>query len=425
MTHRTRPSTVVLILMVAFLSAGGLCWAGWTARTLVAQTSSTSYQCTTATAVGPNGDAVAAWLDDPSGLAYAAVRRSGVWGASKPVYKIPLNAPEQIIEVRVAMGGDGTAVAALVLSHFDRYAAYQVVMAATMAPGATAWSPAAEISARGAVGSVQLAADAGGNALALWSSAGTVVHASRPAGGTWAAAQPVPGCPRVDSFAMNAAGAAAIAWSEVNGSVFTVRSLTRPTAGAWSAPIDIAQPSSPAYGVRVAIDGQGLASAAWLASSATGYQVWLTRETAPGTWDAPLAISDGAMTVYAFDLGLDSAGDAAVAWSEYDPLTAEFRIRAQLRAADGAIAEQSWPTTDVGIGTVAPPSVGISPDGSLLAVAWIDDGLGQAFAATFSPHLQWSAPVLIGQALYENAVALACGPGAAACAVWPTASLTS
>ena len=57
-----------LPLLLVFLVSSLPCEAGWTPKSLMPQTNSFSYQCTTATAAGPNDDAVAAWLDEPTAV---------------------------------------------------------------------------------------------------------------------------------------------------------------------------------------------------------------------------------------------------------------------------------------------------------------------------------------------------------------------
>lgn len=414
--RRTAQSLPLLLMLVV---SSLPCEAGWIPKTLMPQTNSFSYQCTMATAAGPNDDAVAAWLDEPSGLAYAAVRRGGVWGGSKPIYTIPMNAPEEIIELEVALGDDGTAVAAFVLSHFDRYLTYHVVMAATMERGANAWTPAVELSPRGAAGGIWLGADGTGNALVLWNNAATVISASKSANSGWSSAQPVPGCPRVDAFSMNSSGSSIVAWSEANGATTTLKAIHGQGDGTWSPPSDIASLAGPAYDLVAGIDGQGLSALACLNGVGADYNVVLVRESAPGAWEAPVTLNNAAVSAYSLDLGLDVIGDTAIVWSEFDNEAGEFRIHAQVRFVNGTVDEQSWITTDAGVGTVAPPSVAISPDGSLVVAGWIDDSIFQAFAATYTPAMLWSGPTNIGGGLYQNEVSLACGPEATACAAWP------
>jgi hypothetical protein len=404
--------------LVALLPGAVFCHAAWSPKTLM-QTTSTGMQGMTATAVGPNGDAIAAWRDDPTGYAYAAVRRAGVWGASKPIYKIPMNAPEEIIEVRVSIGGDGTAIAAFVLSHFQHALAYQAVMAATMPPNSPAWSTSMEVSPRGKAANVMLGTDASGDALVMWSDAGAVMNATRPVGGAWSEPQSVPGCLGIADLAMNAAGNAVVVWSEVNGTGSTLRSAARQADGTWLPPIGLATIDGPAYSLHAAIDGQGLAAVAWISSGGSGYRAWLIREASAGVWNPPSALSEMPMTVSALDLGMNEVGDLGAAWAEMDSATWEFRIHGRLDAAGTPVQEQTWVTTDVGFGFVAPPSVAMSPDGTLTAIAWIDDGAAQAYAVTYTAAQLWSAPALIGPGLYENTLALACGPGATACSVWP------
>jgi hypothetical protein len=370
-------------------------------------------------AVGPAGTAVSGWLDEATGAPFAAVRRAGVWGAARKIYVPGVN--EYVSEVRVAVGGDGTALAATVTSHFERGLAFEVVKVSLLAPTAVAWGPATEVSVRQrGIGNIRAGMDQAGNALVIWgqpasaTSPASVRQSARPAGGAWSAAQdiaPAGTIGLVADFTMNHGGAAVLAWTATGG---TIRSLTRQADGTWLSPVDVAAPSLAPWGVKVGIDAQGRAAAVWASADGT---VSLARQAASGSWDPAVTLNDAPWTASAPDVDVDDQGDLAVVWSEVDSWAWIYRIHAQLRRADGSVADTAWePPT--GGGPLSLPSVAFSPDGSLASLAWTDEGTGDAWATTFfAPTTLWSAPARLGPMLYGNAVALAAGPSA--CAVWP------
>jgi hypothetical protein len=220
---------------------------------------------------------------------------------------------------------------------------------------------------------------------------------------------------------MNAAGEAVVVWREGSGGITTLRSTTRSVDGSWRPPADIVELDQPVYELKTGIDNRGLAAAAWVSAVGSGNSAQLTREDAPGAWGPATTLNNPAWSVSSIDLGVAETGDVAVAWSEIDPVASQFWIHAQFRLGDGSVRDHAWVTTELIPGFVGPPSVGVSPDGSLVAVGWIDDGASQAFAATFARALDWSAPAVLGSGLYQNHVSVAAGPAGTAAIAWPMA----
>lgn len=391
-------------------------WSAWTAHTLMGQTVSTSYQCTTSVAIGATGDAVAAWINEPDGLAYAAVQRGGVWGPSQPICAVSPLGAEEIIDVKVGMAGNGTAYALLLLSHFERNLAFQAVLSSALPVGRTSWTKPIDVSARKAgIANLFFGVSKAGNALALWTDTGVVQYASKLAGGAWQAPQPLPAsCPGILDFDMYQSGDAAIVWKDTTGVTSTITTLAW-TNGVWQAPVDAVTLQSPAAGICLAIDGQARSAVAWNSAG----QIQLARETAPGVWGAPVTISDPVNQAMELDLDADKWGDLAVAWAEYDTYNARYLIRGQVRTIGGKVWPRAWLTTDLGDGFIAPPRVALNPGGTLAAVTFIDNGTFTAYAATYTPAVRWSARTWIGGGLLNNTVAVASGPLPNACAVWP------
>ncbi len=158
---------------------------------------------------------------------------------------------------------------------FGEYEAYSVVKASTLTRGAVAWSQPVEISARGSLSRPQIQIDQAGNAIALWTyskqtpQANTVVQsASKPAAGTWSAAQDVSasaGSAFWPDLAMNSTGVAIAVWSSPSGPApgsFRVQATFRTPGGPWRAPASISN-AGQIWNPQIAIDDRGVAAAVW------------------------------------------------------------------------------------------------------------------------------------------------------------------
>ena len=403
--------------VAAFLFPKSACRAEWTAKSLVPTTVSYSYQCTTTVAAGPNGSGIAAYLDDPSGQAYVNVRRSGAWGGSRGIYQLPTTGAEQITEISVSMGGDGSAIAAFTVSHFERRNAYSVVMASVLPSGSQSWTTPAEVSGRGAVHSPRLASDATGNVLLLWADSKGMQFSRRIAGGAWTPVAAVPGCPRIDAMAMNSAGTAVVGWMETATNASIIHVLRMSSAGDWQSEEGFSGLDGTISGLRIGLDASSLVGLACLRGTGAGYEITLFKETALGVWARGEVANDPALNARNMDFGMDESGGVVLGWNEDDPSNGQTLIHAQARPAGGGVEESTWTPAD-GV-TVAAPTVALSKDGALAAIAWIDDWDGHAYASVFSHGMGWSPAGQIGWGLYENTVSLACGEGMSAIAAWP------
>ncbi|MEH3052734.1 MAG: hypothetical protein PGN13_01845 [Patulibacter minatonensis] len=112
---------------------------------------------------------------------------------------------------------------------------------------------------------------------------------------------------------------------------------TRRPGGAWSAPVTIAGADAlPSSGIvpELAVNAAGDAAAAWThdgtGSAPDLSSVQIARRSAAGSWGAPLVLASGrdrasvgelSHRVYQAFVGLDAAGVATVAWTEYDSAT--------------------------------------------------------------------------------------------------------
>jgi hypothetical protein len=204
------------------------------------------------------------------------------------------------------------------------------------------WTTPAQISAISAnLGSIQVAADAHGNAIAVWqdtSSSRQTVFASRldAASGIWSSAQPLNDGTKnafLPELAVDGTGTMMVVWYEasdgaqangiVDVGVIANRFIASTTT--WSGPVAVQPQGAPAGQVpNVAVDAAGNAIAVWLQptpGNGAHYELWCAPFTAVGAaWGAPLKLMTDA-AAYALigtdqtpKVALDANGDAVVVW---------------------------------------------------------------------------------------------------------------
>src|ERR671930_493898 len=137
------------------------------------------------------------------------------------------------------------------------------------AAAAPTWLASKNLSVSGNGGDLSVAADAAGDAFALWTRSGTVQAAERPAGGAWSAAQDVSGtCVAAQAvhLAASPAGAAVAVWECPKGGHTIVQASAHARGGSWGPPQDLSAAGRDAHVPRVALDRAGAALAVWTRS---------------------------------------------------------------------------------------------------------------------------------------------------------------
>lgn len=224
-------------------------------------------------AINPSGDIAVAWEDMKGNRARVSLLRAG--------------APEPVVHTlstkvsgspQVAFAADGTAIAV-----WDENDAGFWVSSSTAAPGSSSWSASQHLSG-GTQDAFQpdLAVAPGGEAVAVWETLGANenslvgVQGAIMSGGVWlpaqnlspeAASKKVPRLPRV---AMNAAGAAIVAWQVPSGSNFLVEGNARQAGGSWAEPKALSSVFVDRMEPAVAIDPEGNGVVAWRAAKTLG-----------------------------------------------------------------------------------------------------------------------------------------------------------
>lgn len=202
----------------------------------------------------------------------------------------------------------------------------------------------------GAVGAYDVALDAQGNAIVVWSrqdlAVNTYVHyATRAPGGRFGAASEVgssigSGSPRV---AMDAQGnAVVVAVASVGSPYFSrVRAAARPAGGAFGSWQELSTPGDGTHATapQVALDGAGNALAAWQITDFGGYRRVQAAQRPAGGAFGPGVVVSPAGDARAPRLAMSAQGAAALVW-DFDTHGSvdgrDHRVQAALRAPGGA-----------------------------------------------------------------------------------------
>ena len=195
-----------------------------------------------------------------------------------------------------------------------------------------------------------------------------VQAATRPAGGTFSA--PVDlvttgGYPSTD-VATNAAGQTVAVWTGVGaGPSRVVQAATRSADGAFSAPVDVSVAGRDADDPHVAIDAAGNAVVVWTRSDGATRVVQFAPGHAGHAFATAIDLSLAGGEARAPKLAVNPAGDAVVAWQRSDG--ANTIVQAAVARAGAGFA----PPTDMSLAgdDAVEPQVGIDDDGDAI-VAW-------------------------------------------------------
>jgi len=277
------------------------------------------------------------------------------------------------------------------------------LLAPAPAGAAGAWLAPVDLSAAsGEPSSPQVAVDARGDAVAVWDGevgTGFVVQAAvRRAGGAWQAPIDIsaasPGPMDGPQVAIDAQGNAVAVWTRHNGTEYIVQSAVRPASGRWQVPVNLSAAGHNATRPQVALDPRGNAVAVWQRFKSR-HVIAVQAATRPvgGSWQAPVELSaSGQESSVAPQVAVGANGDAVAVWRNHS--SSGFVVTAALRPAGG-----TWqaPVDISAVGLSAPASLvlGVSPQ---VAV----DAEGNAVAV-------WNHPTA-STSIVQGAVRTAAGP---------------
>lgn len=320
----------------------------------------------------------------------------------------------------VAVAPDGTAVAA--------WSAYRgsvpAVEVAFRAPGGAFGAPVAVSSGQRSLG-VQAGIDAAGRAVVLFTLIdGTSRRRAYAVTGTRAGlSSPTLLSPSTQNAALadlgvGAGGRAVVAWqvAEAGGAGVAINAVRFIPGSGWST-TQVLDTGTALWNPSVGVDTAGDAVVAWTGGTSTGQtRVRLATAAPSGTWTAARTVSGAGGTFRTPDVALDGAGDAVVAW-QTELASRSSRIDAVTRR--GPSGAFSAPVTiSAGDRNAVLPRAAAAPDGSIEVVSWVDAAAVVARVTTTTPGQAFAAPVTLDRAQTGAAVGVAAGSGGRAAAAW-------
>lgn len=315
--------------------------------------------------MAPGGDAYLSYTSYLSATVTAGAIRyrspGGAWSDEELV-------PDTTVGASIATDSSGNLYAVWVDSRHHNNDIYFAIHTA-----AGIWQSAVQINDDGVcgtgLGALALAADAQGNAYAVWHDvrAGNydVYFAFRPAGGAWtgpvvvnddggATDQWYP------AIAVTANGNALAIWSDGRSGTLDVYSSFRPAGGAWGANTLLARSRPANVGclyADLALDAAGNAYAVWqevyVGATVVYGDVLFARRLAGGSWTGSEQVSDSPGWTLGLAVAVDPVGNAHVVWTSEAGMG---DITYDYRPAGGA-----W-GTDVHVDDGGPASAQDSPD---------------------------------------------------------------
>lgn len=261
-------------------------------------------------AVDAQGNALALWVR--SGDVWSNHYTVGTgWGTPHALETGPVIAHSP----RVAFDADGFATAVWIQ---DLAMGGPTVFANRYTPGVGWGTPAPIGTGTAQESGPQVAADAAGNAHALWHEhdgarlrAWTSLYT--PAGGWGPAALLDNGDGNAfgSQLAVDAAGHAVAVWTQQTN---LMASRYVPGTG-WSVPALLETSNvGPALSSRVAMNAAGVAQVVWVQSDGVRENIWTTRFVPGAGWSTPVRVEDEPEVAYGANVAIDPAGNAVAIW---------------------------------------------------------------------------------------------------------------
>ena len=270
-----------------------------------------------------------------------------------------------------------------------------------------------------------VAIDAQGNALAVWvqtfSNGTRYLEASRYSGGGWSGAGSVEtdniGDASEPQIAFDANGNALVVFTRLGKISAVVR---RAGSFSWDREVNIepGNPATIASRPRIAVNASGNALAVWEESLIDTRAVMSNRYTAGSGWGTATVIGVSPDTAKAPQIGIDAQGNGIAVWYVYDGAVTDI-LSNRYTAGSGWGTARSI-TTDK-THEVAPPQIAIDANGNALAIWGQSNGLYTAIWWTRYTGSGWSAAAQIDSPLVatlDSLPQIAVYPNGNAVAVW-------
>jgi hypothetical protein len=186
----------------------------------------------------------------------------------------------------------------------------------------------------------QVAFDQNGDAIAVWQSWGginpVIAAAARPAGGSFSAPQTLSdssGYAMSPAVAADAQGDAVAVWVRSEGAEWRAQAAYRPAGGSFSAPQTLSPAGYEAREPHVAMNTAGQAIVVWTLDSPAGEKIQAASVAPGGTFSEAVDVSGFSNDNYESHAAIDAQGDALVVWTGWDG--ANTRIEESQRPTGG------------------------------------------------------------------------------------------
>jgi hypothetical protein len=249
----------------------------------------------------------------------------------------------------------------------------------------------------------QIAIDASGNALAVWSQwdgsrYNILANRFTPAGG-WGTATLIETDDVGDAYepqiALDINGNALAVWSQWDGSRYSIlANRFTPTGGWGTATLIETDNTGAAIEPQIAIDASGNALAVWRQSDGTRNNAWANRFTPASGWGtATLIETNNSGQVYNVQIAMNASGNAMVVWQQFDGVSHDNIWANRYTPGTGWGSAELIEGDSAEAGT---PQIALDANGNAIAV-WqqIDGTRFSIWASRFTPAGGWGAAALI------------------------------
>jgi hypothetical protein len=184
-----------------------------------------------------------------------------------------------------------------------------------------------------------------------------------------------------ETMAVNASGAAVVAWREKRDDDWIARAAVRSTAGEWADAATLSTPGGDAEDIRVAISGNGAVVVAWQRVEGPHALAQVTMRASGGPWEPARTLSDQAGDGFRTRVGVDANGNATATWTASDGRN--LIVRSSSRPAGGdwtAPVDLSEPGR-----TAFEPQLVVMPGGAAVALWRRSDGVFSLVQSAIRP----------------------------------------
>jgi hypothetical protein len=252
----------------------------------------------------------------------------------------------------------------------------------------------------GSASDPQIAVDAAGNALAVWAQfdgEGSNIHANRySADAGWGSDEIIetqPGKASRPQIAVDAQGNAVAVWSQSFGSIGDIRSNRYLAGEGWGTSEPVEAGTGSAGGVQIAMDERGNAIAVWQQLTGSRYDIRSNRYRSDGSGWSNDVLVENVNTGAAVNpqLAVEKGGTAFVVWQQTAGLRTD--ISSSRYTSVGGWEAATLVSTE-NVGQAADPQVAVDGNGTAFAV-WRQPGGGRqnVWSNRYTNGCGWSTAV--------------------------------